>query len=177
MTLIGPPNKGGCATNSGVLFNHSMTAPDVFDYRLAPLVVARIVGSYLVGLALLVFVATVAVAAAGWSGDVLVVLLAAGVVGLVILVWWLRTRAYVVRFDADGYRLGLVRGAGVRQARWTEVTDAGATTAGGAPCVELRLREGGSTVIPVAAVAIDRDEFVRELREWLQRGHGLRPLE
>lgn len=176
MTLIRPPNKGGRATNSGVLFNHPMTAPDVLDYRLAPLVVARIVGSYLVALALLVFAATVAVAAAGWSGDVLVVLLAAGVGGVVALGWWLRTRAYVVRFEADGYRLGVVRGAGVRRARWVDVTDAAATTAGGAPCLELRLRDGGASAIPVAALAVDREQFVRELRERLQRGHGLRPL-
>ena len=176
MTLIAPPNKGGDATKSGVLFNHPMTEPDVSDYRLAPLVVARIVGSYLVALALLVFVATVAVAAAGWPGDVLVALLGVGVVGLVALVWWLRTRAYVVRFEAEGYRLGVVRGAGARRAGWMDVTDAATTSVGGAPCLELRLRDGGSSVIPVAALAVDREEFVRDVRQRLQRGHGLRPL-
>ena len=176
MTVIAAPNKGGDATKSGVLFNHLMTQPEVFDYRLAPLVVARIVGSYLVGLALLVFVATVVVAAADWPADLLVVLLGVGVLGLLALGWWLRARAYVVRFEADGYRVGVVRGAGVREARWTEVTDAAATSVGGAPCLELRLRDGGSSVIPVAALAVDREKFVRDLRERLQRGHGLRPL-
>jgi len=176
MTLISPPHKGGGALKFGVLFNHPMTESDVFDYRLAPPVVARIVGSYLVALALLVFAATVAVAAADWPADLLVALLGLGVAGLVGLVWWLRTRAYVVRFEAEGYRLGVVRGAGVRRAGWTEVTDAAATSVGGAPCLELRLRDGGSTVIPVGALAVDAEEFVRDLRERLQRGHGLRPL-
>lgn len=153
-----------------------MTRPDVSDYRLAPLVVARIVGSYLVAMAVVVLAATVLVAAAGWTPDVLVVLLVAALVGLVATVWWLRARAYVVRFDDDGYRVGLVRGAGVRQARWDQVRDAATTSPGGAPHVVLRLRDEGTTTIPVAALATDREQFVRDLQERLQRGHGLRQL-
>ncbi|MDQ4051261.1 MAG: hypothetical protein M3237_00995, partial [Actinomycetota bacterium] len=152
-----------------------MTSPDVSDYRLAPMVVARIMGSYLVALALLMFVATAVVAVADWPADLLVVLLAVGVAGMVALAWWLRTHAYVVRFEAEGYRIGLVRGAGVREARWRDVTDAAATSVRGAPCLELRLRAGGSSVIPVSAMAVDGDDFVRDLRARLQHGHGLRP--
>ena len=176
MTLFAPPNKAGYLCKSGVLFNHPMSQADVSDYRLAPLLVARIVGSYLVALALLMFAATALVAVADGPGDVLAVLLGIGVVGMFVLAWWLRSRAYVVRFEADGYRVGLLRGAGVRQARWADVTHAGATSPGGAACLELRLRDGGSTVIPMAALAVDREDFVRELRARLQRGHGLRPL-
>jgi hypothetical protein len=176
MALISAPNKAGCRDKTGVLFNHLMTQPDVSDYRLAPLVVARIVGSALVLLALLMFVATGVVALADWPADLLVVLLGAGAAGVLVLAWWLRTRAYVVRFGAEGYRLGLVRGAGTRRARWDDVTDAGATSVRGAPCLELRLRGGGTSVIPMSAMAVDGDDFVRELRERLQRGHGLRPL-
>lgn len=153
-----------------------MAERDVSDYRLAPIVVARIVGSYLVALALLVFAATAVVAAAGWSGDVMVVVLVVGVGGMLASAWWLRSRAYVVRFDADGYRVGLVRGAGVRQARWADVTDADAVSPGGQPCIEFRLRDGGTTVIPVSALAVDREDFVRDLRARLRDGHGLRPL-
>ena len=43
-------------------------------------------------------------------------------------------------------------------------------------CVELRLRDGRTTTIPVGVLAVDREEFVRELQARLQRGHGLRPL-
>jgi hypothetical protein len=42
--------------------------------------------------------------------------------------------------------------------------------------VVLRLREGGTTSIPVDAVAADRDELVRSIREHLKRGEGLRPF-
>jgi hypothetical protein len=153
-----------------------MSQTEVSDYRLAPIVVARIMGSYLVGLALLMFVATAVVAVAEWPADLLVGLLGVGVAGLVALGWWLRRRAYVVRFGAEGYRIGLVRGAGVREAAWREVTDAVATSVRGAPCLELRLRAGGASVIPVSAMAVDGDDFVRDVRARLQRGHGLRPL-
>jgi hypothetical protein len=148
----------------------------VSDYRLAPMLVARMVGSYLVALAVLMFAATALVAVAGWPGDVLTILLGLGVVGMFVLGWWLRNRAYVIRFEADGYRVGLVRGAGVRRARWADVTDAGATSPGGVAHLELRLREGGSTVLPMSALEVDREDFVRDLQAWLQRGHGLRPL-
>ncbi len=176
MTLISAPNKAGCGGKSGVLFNHPMSQPDVSDYRLAPMLVARMVGSYLVALAVLMFAATALVAVADWPGDLLTVLLGLGVIGMFVLGWWLRNRAYVIRFEADGYRVGLVRGAGVRQARWADVTDAGATSPGGVAHLELRLREGGSTVLPMAALEVDREDFVRDLRARLQRGHGLRRL-
>ena len=153
-----------------------MSLSDVSVHRLAPLLVARLVGSYLVVLAVLMFAATALVAVADWPGDLLTALLGLGVIGMFAFAWWLRNRAYVVRFDADGYRVGLVRGVGVRGARWAEVTDAGATSPRGAPCLELRLRAGGSTVLPMRAMAGDSEEFVRELRARLQRGHGLRPL-
>lgn len=153
-----------------------MSQPDVSDYRLAPLLVARIVGSYLVVAAVVMFVATVVVAAAGWPADLLVVVLAAVVAGLLAVAWWLRARAYVVRFEDDGYRVGLVRGSGVRQARWTEVRDAVMAPPGGPEYVVLRLRDERSTTIPVAALAVGREQFLRELRDRLQRGHGLRPL-
>ena len=153
-----------------------MSQPDVSDYRLAPIVVARIVGSSLVALAVLMFAATAVVAIAGWSADLLMVLLGAGAVVMVGLAWWLWTRAYVVQFGPEGYRMGMVRGAGVRQASWQDVTDATATSIRGARCLELELRTGGVTVIPVAALAVNGDDFVRDLRQRLQRGHGLRPL-
>ena len=146
---------------------------DVSDYRLAPLLVARIVGSYLVGVALVMFAATVMVAAADWPADLLVVVLGIGIVGLAAVAWWLRARAYVVRFEEEGYRVGLVRGAGVRRARWTEVRDAVAAGSGGTARVVLRLGDDRSTTVPVAALAIDRDQFVRELQRRLQCGHGL----
>ena len=153
-----------------------MTDGDVSDYRLPAILVARIVGAALVVLAVVLLATTVLVAAAGWSPDVLVVVVSLGAAGLGGLAWWLRARAYVVRFGPMGYRVGLVRGAGVRAAEWSAVTDAATTTARGVPLLVLTLADGRSTLIPVAAMEGDREELVRELQRRLQAGHGLRPL-
>jgi len=147
----------------------SSSAPAVVDYRMAPLVVARFVGAYLILFAVLILVGTVAVAAAGLGPDLLVVLLGAGLIGLFGLVWWLRTRVSVVRLTAAGYRVRLVRGAGVKEARWSEVEDAVATQPQDVACVVLRLKDGRSTTIPVELLAADKDDFARDVRDHLGR--------
>ena len=145
-------------------------------YRLAPAVVARFLGLALVALALVLFVGTAVVALAGLPLDLLVAVVLVGVLGCVALGWWLRSRAWVLRCTDDGYRVRLVRGAGVKQARWSAVEDAVTTYRHDVACVQLRLRDGRTTTIPVGVLAVDRDQFVRELQGRLQRGHGLRPL-
>ncbi|MEZ0577303.1 hypothetical protein [Nocardioides sp. MH1] len=148
----------------------SSTEPSTpVDYRMAPLVVARFVGAYLILFAVVILVSTVGVAAAGLGPDLLVVLLAAGLLGLVVLAWWLRTRVSVVRLTAQGYRVRLVRGAGVGEARWSEVEDAVATQPQDVPCVVLRLKDGRSTTIPVEILAGDKDDFARDVRAHLER--------
>ena len=143
-------------------------------YRLSPLVTARFVGLYLVLLAILVFVGTAVVVAADVTPDLLVVLAVVGLAGLAAMAWWLRKRAYILRAAPDGYTVRLVRGAGVKAARWTQVEDAVTTTIHDEPCVVLRLKGGDTTTIPVSVLAVDREQFVRELQQHLQRGHRLR---
>lgn len=152
------------------------SASAVSDYRLAPLVVARFVGMSLVGLALVMFVGTAVVATSGLNGDVLVVVLLVGVAGVFGLAWWLRSRAYVVRLGVDGYRVRLVRGAGVMEASWKDVENAATAEPRGLPCVVLHLVDGRTTTIPMDALIADREAFVRDLQDHLQRGQGLRPL-
>ena len=150
------------------------TPPTV--YRLAPAVVARIFGLALVGLALVLFAGTAVVAMAGLPLDLVVAVVLLGVVGCVTLAWWLRSRAWVVRCTDDGYRVRLVRGAGVTEARWSAVEDAVTAYRHDVACVQLRLKDGRSTTIPVGVLAVDKEQFVRELQGRLQRGHGLKPL-
>ena len=158
------------------MFNHPVIAASPTIYRLAPAVVARLLGAALIGLALLLFVGTAVVAVAGLPGDLMVAVVLVGVVGCFGFGWWLRSRAWVLRCTDDGYRVGLVRGAGVGEARWSDVEDAVTTYRHEVACVELRLRDGRTTTIPVGVLAIDREEFVRDLQSRLQRGHGLKPL-
>ncbi|MDP3969090.1 MAG: hypothetical protein Q8Q02_12500 [Nocardioides sp.] len=154
-----------------------MTPTDTSDYRLSRPLVARLVGAYLVVFALVVFAATAIVAATGVvPPDLLAVLLVLGLIGLGGVSSWLRAKAYVVRLDPAGYEVRLVRGAGVKKARWSDVEDVVTASPRDIPCVVLRLRDGGTTTIPVEALAVDREQFVHELRAHLDRGQGLRPL-
>lgn len=146
----------------------SADRPAVTDYRLAPAVMARFVGTYLVIFAVVVLAATTVVSAADWNADLLVVLLAVGLLGLIGLGWWLRSRLVVVRLTAAGYRVNLVRGAGVREARWSEVQDAVAAAPRDIPCVVLRLKSGATTTIPVQVLAADKDDFARDVHDHLK---------
>lgn len=148
------------------------TTPDERVYRMAPALVARFVGSFLVLVAIVLFASTAVVYAAGLPGDLLVIALVGGVAGSFTLGWWLRSRAWVLRLDPEGYAVRLVRGARVSDASWSEVREVVTTTPGGHPCLVLRLGEGRETVIPVDVVEGDREELVREVRRRLERRGG-----
>lgn len=139
----------------------------VSDYRLSPVVMARFIGSYLVAFAVLMLIATIVVASIGWNPDLLVVLLVVGLLGLFGLGWYLRSRLVVVRLTSSGYRVNLVRGAGVREARWSDVEDAVAAYPRDLHCVVLRLRTGGTTTIPMQVLAADKDDFARDVHDRL----------
>lgn len=146
------------------------------DYRLSPSFGARLLGLVLVLLAVGVFVVTALVAVLSLSPWVVVVVAGVGVVAVLVAGHVLTRRAFVVRFDDVGYRVRLVRGAGVRQASWREVAEATTTTVRDVPVVVLRLVDGRTTVIPVQVLAADPEAFVRDLREHLRHGEGLTPL-
>ena len=146
------------------------------DYRLAPALGARYAGALLVVLAVVLLVATVVVAVLDLPVAVLVALAAAGLLGVAAAAYVVLRRIPVVRLGPDGYRVRLVRGAGVDRAAWSEVGEAVTASPGGTPVVVLKLRDGRSTTIPVQVLAADREDFVRDLQAHLQGGHGLRPL-
>lgn len=149
------------------------SANATIDYRLAPMYVARVVGSAFVLFAVVMFAATALVAALDLPGDLLTALLVLCLVGIGVLAWWLRSKAYVIRFLDSGYRVGLVWGAGVRQAAWREVTEAVVSTEVGSR-MELHLGEGTGrvTVIPMDALEVSPGSFTTELQKRLHLGHG-----
>jgi len=145
-------------------------------YRLAPALAARLLGLLLVALASLVLVVTLVVALTGGPVAVLLVVAALALVAVLAVAVLLRSRLRIVELDDVGYRVRLVRGAGVRAARWRDVEDAVAASPRGVDCVVLRLRDGRTTSIPLVAVDATREHFVADLRGHLRRGEGLRPL-
>lgn len=152
-----------------------MSSAELTFYRLAPTVQARLLGAAVVGLALLVFAGTAVVIAARIDFAWLFVPLLLGIAAVIGFGWWLRNKAYVLRASAQGYRVAFVRGAGVREARWADIQEAVTTMPAGSPCLELRLKKGGSTTIPVTIIGIDREQFVREIQGYLKA--TIKPLD
>ena len=158
------------------MFNRPVAALQPSVYRLAPAISARLLGAALIVLGILVLIVTFIVVLASAP---LTILWVVALVGLVVIggaALYLTRWSYVVRLTDAGYRVRFVRGAGVMQGRWADVEDAVSAKVSGATCLVLRLRDGGSTVIPVAALAGDRDAFANDVRQRLARGQGLRPL-
>ncbi|GAA1934273.1 hypothetical protein [Nocardioides marmoribigeumensis] len=126
-------------------------------------------GVVVFGVAALTVVASV-------SGLVLSVVVVLAALVLVTAGTWLGRMRTMVRFDDDGYQVRVLRGAGVKQARWRDVEDVVTTTSAGQDCVVLRLRDGRTTTIPLGVLEGSRQVFVDDLRSRLDRGHGYRRL-
>lgn len=139
------------------------------DHRLSPQLSARFLGLALAGMGLLLLVMTMLVVLVSLPPVVFTITAVLVVTGVFVLGFLLTRKWYVVRLTSDGYQVKLVRGAGVKAARWTDVQDAVTTEVAGDPCVVLRLRDGRTTTIPVAMVATDRETFARDLHEHLRR--------
>ena len=134
------------------------------EYRLAPGIALRLAGTALVALALVIVLLTMAGAWAGWAFWPIAVVALAGLAAVAGASWWLTRAAYVVRLDPLGYQVRLVRGAGVKRARWTDVAEVSTARLHGASCVVVALRDGRTTTVPVGLLAGDRDEFATRLR-------------
>lgn len=142
------------------------------EYRLAPAFAARLVGLGLLLLAVVSFALTAAAFAWSWPADVIVGVLVVGLLAVFAGGAWLRSRAYVVRVDDDGYDVKFVRGAGVASGRWDDVVEAVAAHPRDVPCLVLRHRDGSTTSIPVEMLAVDRERFADEVKARLDRAHG-----
>ncbi|HXH80096.1 hypothetical protein [Nocardioides sp.] len=145
-------------------------------YRVAPAVAARLMGLLLLAIAALVFLTTALVALLDLPTAIMLIPVVLGLVVLTAAAVTFTRRGWIVRLTHEGYRVQWVRGVGVATARWTDVEDAVTTTLVGSPVVQLRLRSGRSTTIPVEMMAGDREAFVRDLQRHLQAAQGLRPI-
>ncbi len=143
-------------------------AGDATDYRLSPALAARLFGFALVGIALLILLATLLVALLDLHTVAVLGVAAVALLGVGTAAILVTRRAYVVRLTPAGYRVRFVRGAGTTSARWVDVEDVVAARVGGADCVVLRLQNGRSTTVPVALLAADKDALAHEVRARLR---------
>lgn len=146
------------------------------EYALAPALRARLWGACVAVVGALLLVVVLVALVADLPTSAVTIPFVGAVVGLLVLGAVLLRRWYVVRLDATGYRVRFVRGAGRTQARWTDVEDLTTAIVSGTECVVLRLRDGGTTTVPVNVIEGDREEFVDELQRRLDAGHGYRRL-
>ncbi|HLN77638.1 MAG TPA: hypothetical protein VK204_11385 [Nocardioidaceae bacterium] len=146
------------------------------DYRLSRPLAARMLGVLIAALGALVVLLTLAAGLLDLPPGVLVAVVLAGALLILAAGLVFSRGATVVRLEDAGYRVRWVRGAGVTQARWTDVEDVVATTVAGERCVVLRLRDGRTTTIPVRMLGGSPDEFVKDLQSHLNTGHGYRRI-
>jgi hypothetical protein len=143
-------------------------------YRFSGPFVVRLLGLGLAAVGVLVVALVTVVAVLDPPSAALATVVVAAVLAVLALGLLAVRRPVVVRFDERGYQVRWVRGAGVRQAEWSQVEDAAATVVGGERCVVLRLRDGRTTTVPVGVLAGRSDDFVRDLQQHLDSGHGYR---
>ena len=148
----------------------------VSEYRFARSLLVRSMGTLLAVVGAVVLLAALLVALTGLTGAVLTVTVVAGLLVVVAAAAWLSRFGTIVRFDADGYQVRMLRGAGVRAARWTDVEDSVTSTSAGQDCVVLRLRDGRTTTVPVSVLDATPQQFVDDLRDRLSAGRGYRKL-
>ncbi len=146
------------------------------DYRFASPLVVRFLGLVLVGLGLLTVLAVTLAAVLQLPAVVVTVIVVVVAVAVVVTGFVLTRLTPLVHLDDAGYRVRLLRGAGVKAARWRDVEDVVTTTVHGHDCVVLRLRDGRTTTVPVAVLDAPREVFVQDLRTHLDAGHGYRRI-
>ena len=154
----------------------SAPRPGVTAYAFSQALLVRSMGALLLVSGVVVFVVAVLTVVASVPGIVLTVVVVLAAVAVLAGAFWLGRLRTMVRFDADGYQVRGLRGAGVKQARWRDVEDVVTTTAAGQDCVVLRLRDGRTTTVPVSVLEVPAQVFVDDLRSRLDRGHGYRRL-
>ncbi len=66
----------------------------------------------------------------------------------------------------------LVRGAGVKDGRWSEVVEAVAAHPHDVACLVLKRTDGTTTSIPVGLLGVDRDDFAREVGTRLSKAQA-----
>lgn len=143
----------------------------VSDYRLAPPLLARIVGGCLLLVAICVFAATVVTAVAGGGIGWVALVALVGLLLTLAVGFVMARKVAVLHLDPAGYRIRLVRGAGVRAAAWTDVTEIVERETELGRLLVLRLSGERTSTVPLDALAAEPDAVVPAVRAAVEAGH------
>lgn len=127
-------------------------------------------GGSLVLLGLVVMVVAVLVATLELPTEVLSVAVGLAVLLVLVLALVLSRFAVLVRLDEIGYQVRFLRGAGVKQARWSDLEDVVTGFAQKQPVVVIRLRDGRTTTIPVNLIEGSAEDFARAIGDAAKKG-------
>jgi hypothetical protein len=141
-------------------------------YRLSTAHVLRVLGPLVIALGALWMVVAITELTGAVRGLAALLTLVVVGVGAVALVRPPR----VLQLSADGYRVSLVRGAGVPRSSWPEVEAVGTQPGGTGPCLVLTLKGKQTTVVPLSLLGARSLEAQREVHERLNQAHGYRRL-
>ncbi len=155
---------------------HPQAPAERVDFALAPALRARLLGTGLVAIGVVVALGALLSWVSGLPSGIVSGLVVLAVVGVVTLGLLVGVRHWVLRLDETGYRVRVLRTAQAKSARWTDVLDLQTRTVGGVPCVVLRLRDGRTTALPVGALEGGETALTESLTNHLDRGHGYRRL-
>jgi hypothetical protein len=150
-------------------------APDPVDFALAPALRARLFGTGVVAIGVVVTLGVLVSWVTDLPGAIVTGLVVLAVVGVVTLAALVGVRHWVLRLDETGYRVRVLR-TEAKSSRWTDVLDVQTGTVAGARCVVLRLRDGRTTALPVDAIEGSDTALTESLTAHLDRGHGYRRL-
>ena len=170
---MGGPLRG---CNRSVTDPVTRTPADPVDFALAPALRARVLGTGLVAIGVVIALGVLLTWLADLPGAIVTGLVVLALVGVVSLGFLVGVRHWVLRLDATGYRVRVLRTAEARSARWTDVLDLQAGTVSGVHCLVLRLRDGRTTALPVDALEGGTAALTEALTQHLDRGHGYRRL-
>lgn len=127
-------------------------------------------GGFLVLVGLVVTVVAVLVAAVDLPTGVLSGTILVSVLAVLLLALTLSRFVVLVRLDEIGYQVHFLRGAGVKQARWSDLEDVVTGFAKSQPVVVIRLRDGRTTTVPVNLIEGSADDFARAIGDAAKKG-------
>ena len=186
MTQVTRSDKRGFVAEPRRGCNHRVSPPKVTpptrthptpdEFALSPALRARMLGTGLTAIGVVLAVGVLVTWLTGLPTAVVTGLVVLALIGVLTLGLLLGVRRWVLRLDEEGYRVRALRSAEARSARWTDVLDLQARTVNGNRCVVLRLRDGRTTTIPVDVLEGESTTLTDALSAHLDRGHGYRRL-
>ena len=82
----------------------------------------------------------------------------------------------VLRLDAEGFSVHLLRVVGARAGRWSQLRDVATSARASGPVLVLRHQDGDTTGVPLGLLDAARVDVERDVHDRLNAAHGYRRI-